>query len=261
MTRKTTADRWIAYRKPNPQARLRLFCLHYAGGAASAFRGWQAELPPEIEVCPVQLPGRESRLREDRLNSVEEVLEVLPGALEPYMDMPFAFFGHSMGALLSYELTARLNRDGRSLPVRLLLSGRRAPQVPDDDPPIYDLPDDEFKAELRKLNGTPEAVLEHPELMELLLPVLRADFTLCETYEYQPSDPLPVALSAYGGLSDHKVEREALEAWRERTRGAFKLRMFEGDHFFLHGPARGDLIAAVAQDLMPVLARLQGRFV
>lgn len=257
----TPLDRWIAYRKPSPQARLRLFCLHYAGGAASAFRGWQAEVPPEIEICPVQLPGRESRLREERLDSVEAVLDALPRALEPYLDLPFAFFGHSMGALLAYELTHRLERDGRSLPARLLLSGRRAPQVPDDEPPIYDLPDDEFKAELRKLNGTPEAVLEHPELMELLLPVLRADFTLCETYEYEPRAPLPVPISAYGGLSDHKVEREALEAWSERTRGGFKLRMFEGDHFFLHGPARGDLIRAVVQDLMPVLARLAGRVV
>lgn len=260
MSHRPPSDRWIAYRKPNPQARLRLFCLHYAGGAASVFRGWQDELPDQIEVCPVQLPGRESRLREPLLERVDRAVDALATALPAHMDLPYAFFGHSMGALLGFELSRRLHLDGQPMPQRLLLSGRRAPQVPDDEPEIWNLPDAEFKEELRKLNGTPEAVLEHPELMELLLPVLRADFALCETYRFEPGEPLGVPIVAYGGIADHKVERAALEAWREQTHAAFKMRLFNGDHFFLHGPARSDLLRAVAEDLMPVLARLEGRF-
>jgi len=251
--KRETPNRWIAYRKPNPQGTLRLFCFHYAGGAASVFRTWQEALPAEVEICAVQLPGRESRLREAPFERLDPILEALDEALSDHFDLPFAFFGHSMGAILSFELAYKLKREGRKLPLALLLSGRRAPHRPDPDAPIHDLPEEEFKSELRKLNGTPEEVLAHPELMELLSPVLRADFALCETYWHQPGEPLEIPLAAFGGLSDGKVAREDLEGWGRYTSAAFRLRMYPGDHFYLYGAAKRDLLRSVAQELAPHL--------
>ncbi len=254
-----TKTAWIAYRKPNPHAALRLFCFHYAGGAASVFRTWQAALPAAIEVCPVQLPGRESRLREPRFERIGPLLDELVAHLAPLLEMPFAFFGHSMGSILSFEATLRLRAAGLPLPQILQLSGRRAPHRPDPDRPIHDLPEDEFRHELKALNGTPEEVLSHPELMDLLTPVLRADFAVCETYRHTPEQPLSLPISAFGGIGDAKVGREDLEGWSQYTAGAFKLRMFPGDHFYLNGHARFDLIRAVATDLMPLVERFAGR--
>lgn len=241
-------ERWLAYREVNPRARLRLFCFPYAGGGASAYRGWAAALPPDVEVCPVQLPGRESRLREPPFNRPEPLVLALVDALQPHLGLPFAFFGHSMGAMLSFELARELRRRGRPLPLHLFVSGRRAPQVPAREEDIHDLPEPEFVAKLRELNGTPEEVLQHAELMRLLIPVLRADFTLNETYVFRPEEPLDLGISAFGGLGDAEVSREDVEGWREHMRGSFRLRMLPGDHFFLHS-ARELITESVARDL------------
>lgn len=242
-------ERWLAYREVNPRARLRLFCFPYAGGGASAYRGWAAALPADVEVCPVQLPGRESRLREPAFDRPEPLVAALADALQPHIDLPFAFFGHSMGALLSFEITRELRRRGGPLPLHLFLSGRRAPQVAAREEDIHDLPEAEFVAKLRELNGTPEEVLQHSELMRLLVPVLRADFAVNETYVYRPGEPLDMGVSAFGGLGDAEVTRDDLAGWREQTRGAFRLRMLPGDHFFLHS-ARDLLTESVARDLV-----------
>jgi surfactin synthase thioesterase subunit len=212
-------------------------------------------LPAEVEVCPVQLPGRESRLREPRYDRLGPLLEDLLEALSPFLrDLPFAFFGHSMGAIISFELCHALAKNQQEGPRILLLSGRRAPHVEDTDKAIHDLPEEEFKEELRSLNGTPEEVLNHPELMDLLAPVLRADFAVCETYE-PILEPVPgCGISAFGGLGDSRVSKPALEAWSRYTEGPFKVRMYPGDHFFLNGSARSNLLYSVAQDLVPLLA-------
>jgi medium-chain acyl-[acyl-carrier-protein] hydrolase len=179
------------------------------------------------------------------------MVEEIAGALAPLLDMPFAFFGHSMGAMISFEL-ARLLRARRALePAHLFISGRRAPHLPPDEPPSYGLPEPEFIEKVRELNGTPREVLEHPELMQLLLPVLRADFEMVQTYEYEPGPPLDTPVSVFGGLLDGEVSREHLEAWRGHTRGPFRLRMLPGDHFFLHASQPG-LLAALAQELAPL---------
>ncbi len=251
----TPADRWLAFRTPRPQARLRLFCFPYAGGAASIYRVWPQQLPAEVEVCPVQLPGRESRLRESPFRRVGLMVETLAQALSPHLGLPFAFFGHSMGGLIAFELARQLRRLGLPGPLVLIASGRRAPHVPDEDPPIHDLPEPEFIEELRRLNGTPEEVLAHPELLQLLIPLLRADFEVNETYVYQPEEPLTCPIAALGGLGDQDVPREHVEAWREHTRGDFVLRMFPGDHFFIHSAQR-PVLDAVSQDLLRALARL-----
>jgi medium-chain acyl-[acyl-carrier-protein] hydrolase len=241
-------ERWLAYREVNPRARLRLFCFPYAGGGASAYRGWAAALPADVEVCPVQLPGRESRLREPAIDRPEPLIQALADALQAHFSLPFAFFGHSMGAMLAFELTRELRRRGGPLPLHLFVSGRRAPQVPAREPDIHDLPEPEFLAKLRELNGTPEEVLQHAELMRLLLPVLRADFAVNETYVFHPEEPLDLGISGFGGLGDAEVSREDIVPWSEHARGAFRLRMLPGDHFFLHS-ARDLLTEAVARDL------------
>lgn len=244
---------WLAYRRPRPAARLRLFCLPYAGGAASIYRTWPQELPETIDVCPLQLPGREQRLREQAYTRVPPLVEALAGAISPMLDeMPFAFFGHSMGGLLSYELAQHLRATSGKRPVHLLVSARRAPQLPPEDKHYWSLPDDELKDKLREIEGTPQEVLDHDELMELMLPLIRADFELNDTYQPTDHPPLDCPIDAFGGTADPEVEREDLEAWAELTTGPFRLRMFPGGHFFLH-PEKTSLIAAVTRCLAPHL--------
>lgn len=253
--RAATSDPWTVYARPNPQARLRLFCFPYAGGSASIYRSWSAQLPAEVALYPIQIPGRETRLLEQPFTQIDALIPALAQALRPHLGMPFAFFGHSMGALVSFEL-ARYLRDSRApTPIHLFASGRRAPQIPSADPPIYHLPEAEFLAEVRRYNGTPDDVLENAELMQVVLPALRADFTLLETYAYRPGEPLACAISAFGGLDDHRVSQEALTAWREQTRGAFRMRMLEGDHFFLHS-ARDQLLGYLSEDLSTIVRAL-----
>jgi medium-chain acyl-[acyl-carrier-protein] hydrolase len=252
-TSTVSAERWLAYREANPRARLRMFCFPYAGGGASAYRGWGASMPQEIEVCPVQLPGREGRLREQPFTRPEELIQAVTDALIPWFDLPFVFFGHSMGAMIGFELSRELRRRGQTLPLHLFVSGRRAPQLPTRDEPIHDLPEPEFIERLRELNGTPEEVLQHAELMKLLTPLLRADFAVNETYSYLEEAPLDLGISAFGGLADSDVKRDDVEAWNIQTRGRFRMRMMPGDHFFLH-PQKDLIIESVARDLAEIKA-------
>jgi medium-chain acyl-[acyl-carrier-protein] hydrolase len=169
-------------------------------------------------------------------------------ALLPFMDRPFAFYGHSMGALIGYELARRLREEGRPGPSHLFVSGCRAPQLEDTRDPTYDLPDAEFIEELRRLGGTPAEVLDNAELLHLMLPLLRADFTLVQTYRYAEGPPLVCPLTAVGGLEDEEVTPEHLAPWRELTSGASSLHMLPGDHFFLH-TSQALLLEIVARQL------------
>lgn len=251
------AERWLAYREVNPRARLRMFCFPYAGGGASVYRGWGASLPGEVEVCPVQIPGRESRLREPPFTRLEPMVQALVEGLQPYMDLPFLFFGHSMGAAIGFELARELRRRGATLPLHLFVSGRRAPHLAAREEPIHQLPEPEFIEKLRELNGTPEEVLQHQELMQLLIPLLRADFGVNEEYAFTPEEPLAVGISAFGGLGDVDVTREDVMAWQEHTRGRFRARMLPGDHFFINS-SRDVVLEAVTRDLAEILSAAPG---
>jgi medium-chain acyl-[acyl-carrier-protein] hydrolase len=246
---------WLFVRKPQPQAILRLFCFPYAGGAALIFRTWADALPIGVEVCPVQYPGRGARLREPPYTKMSLMVESLAEALLPFFDKPFAFFGHSMGATISFELTRVLSKRHGIEPVHLFVSGRTAPHMPDAEPPTYALPEPEFIEDLRRLNGTPKEVLENAELLQLMIPIIRADFELIQTYAYDPGPPVNCPITAFGGLQDVEVGRERLEGWREMTASSFVLRMLQGDHFFLHS-AEPILLRSLSQDLGHVLHRL-----
>lgn len=181
----------------------------------------------------MELPGHGKRLAEPLVDTADELVDALAEELEPFFDKPLAIFGHSMGALLGFEL-ARFLRDEGAEPLYLLVSGHVAPQLDDSPDPIHQLPKVEFIEKIRELEGTPEEVLKNAELRELVLPILRADFKVCETYKFEERTKLDCPITAFGGLADQHVRREDLEAWRHRTSGPFSLRMFRGGHFFIN---------------------------
>lgn len=248
MTSTGAFERWLRWPKPNPNARLRLFCFPFGGGGASFYRSWPDGLPTDVEFCAVQLPGRENRLREPPFTQLSILIETLIRFLEPYLDIPFAFFGHSMGALIGFELARELRKQNSTGLIYLFVSGRRAPQIADPDPPKHNLPKSEFIDELRHYNGTPELVLQEPELMEIFLPLLRADFSILETYVYKNGDPIDCPITAFGGRQDSKVSHEDLAAWREQTCHEYRLKMFPGDHFYLKA-FRARLLREITDDL------------
>lgn len=257
MTSTQFDSNWLVRPEPRTQARLRLFCFPYAGGGARVFQSWAAALPPFIEVCAVQLPGHEKRLREAPLRNLRQLVAALSQVLQAYADKPFVFFGHSMGAKLCFELARCLRCEHKLGPAQLFVSGCRAPHLPRDEAPTYNLPEPEFIEKLRRLNGTPREVLEHPEMMQLVAPILRADFEVVETYDYAPEPPLSCPITAIGGLQDDEVAREQLEAWRSHTSAAFVLRMLPGDHFFLHAQ-QAALLRVLAADLHQLVSRSGG---
>jgi medium-chain acyl-[acyl-carrier-protein] hydrolase len=244
------SNAWLGYRRTNPQATLRLFCFPYAGGGSSIFNTWSNYLPTRVEVCPIHLPGRENRIRETPYTRLVPLVDALVDALFPLLEeKPFAFFGHSLGARVSFELARCLRRQGGALPVHMFVSGARAPHIPNPEAPIHQLNKHAFLDALKNLSGTPLQVLEHEDLMELLLPCLRADFELYETYEYQAEEPLPVPLTIFGGWQDKEVTPDQIEMWREHTLDKSTIHMFLGDHFFLHS-SREQLLRIVAQELL-----------
>lgn len=245
---------WFQRRYAGERAELRLFCFPYAGGTAQIYRDWDQYLPPTVEVLPAHLPGRGSRLREPSFVSLPDLVKSLTSSITPLLDRPFAFFGHSMGAIIAFELARSVRRCLGCEPELLCVSGRRAPQVPDDKPPSYALPHDEFIAELQRMDGTPSEVLEHTELMELVVPMLRADFQLIQTYEYDAGAPLACPIAAYGGLEDVEETLELLSMWRSQTTSGFALQMLPGDHFFLRS-SRTRLLEMLSGQLREALAR------
>jgi len=212
------------------------------------FRNWQSQLPSEVELCPVQLPGRGRRLKEAAYTNVHALVQELAQGLFPFLGKPFAFFGHSMGATISFELARYLRREHHLMPRHLFFSGRRAPHIPAGHAPTYNLPDPEFLIALRDLKGTSHEALEQPDLMELMLPLLRADFELSETYTYLNGPLLDCPMSIYGGQEDDDVPREHLEAWGKLTTGSVSLKMFPGDHFFVN-TAQTALLETLSEEL------------
>ncbi|MGA7895682.1 MAG: thioesterase domain-containing protein [Candidatus Sulfotelmatobacter sp.] len=243
---------WFEHLSSALRPSLRLFCFPYAGGSSQVFRKWQRHFPPEVDICLVHLPGRGKRIGEPPLTRlkplVEEIADVIHGNLQP----AFALFGHSMGALISFELSRELRRRYGITPRQLFLSGHRAPHVTRTGPPTFNLPHDDFMAELKRLNGTPWGLLDNAETRELFLPIIRADFEMVDTYQYLPEEPLSCPFTIYSGLQDTKIQIGRLRAWEELTSGSCKIRTFPGDHFFIHS-CEMEFVNALQRDVLSVL--------
>ncbi len=227
----------------------RLFCFPYGGAGPEIFAGWADDLPAQIEVIGIHIPGRGTRLNEAPFTRMAPLADAVRAALSGRLDKPFAFFGHSLGALLAFEVAHRLAESGGGvMPAKLIVSGLGAPHLPQSDPPAHSLPTEAFIDRLRELAGTPEQVLQHEELMEITLPALRADFAVCETYQYTERPPLPCPITAFGGDNDPEVALEDIAEWGDHTTAAFAIKTFAGGHFFIHA-ARDAVLNVIADEL------------
>jgi surfactin synthase thioesterase subunit/glycosyltransferase involved in cell wall biosynthesis len=243
LRKRAPASAWF----PGADAALgaRLFCFPYAGGGTGAFAGWRQRLPG---VCPVRLPGRESRGAEAPFDRMAPLVEALAAAIEPYLDRPFSFFGHSMGAAVAFELARELRRLGLPEPRLLVASAARAPQFRRNYTPPPAPSEAQFLEELRRLEGLPAEALDHPALLAAILPALTADAALYRNYVYAEGPPLACAIRAYGGSGDPNVRPEHLEGWASQTGASFAMRLFPGGHFFLRA-SQESVFGALAEDL------------
>jgi len=227
-------------------ASLRLYCLPYAGRGSAYYIQWGRVLAPRIDVRPVLLPGRENRIGERSFTQMAALVGSLADAIERDANVPFALFGHSLGALIAFELARTLRRRGARMPLALIASGASSPTVPDPTPHVHASSDAVLLDELRALGGTPDIVFEEAELLALALPIFRADMTVYETYTCADEEPLDLPLHVLGGTRDPRVPRGDLLAWGGLTSGDFSIRMFEGDHYFIH-PRERDVLATIVK--------------
>jgi surfactin synthase thioesterase subunit len=242
-------SKWFSVRPARGVAALRLFCFPHVGAGSSAFNLWQpACMPGNVELWTVRLPGREQRLSEKPFRRMEPLVEALYEAMAPQLSGRFAFYGHSLGAVVAFEMARKIRRQGGQGPIRLLVSAHTAPQVGLSRPPFHTLPDKEFVDALRRLAGTPQEALENEDLMGLMMAALRADFEVDETYSYEEGPPLECPISAFGGIDDPDVSQADLEAWRTQTSQQFSLHMMEGDHFFIFRSP--EFLARLSQELV-----------
>jgi medium-chain acyl-[acyl-carrier-protein] hydrolase len=244
-----SSNKWFLFPRPNPAAALRLFCFHYAGGSAQVFHDWPERLPPSVEMVAIQLPGRGHRLGEPHVRQLAPLSRIVAQELLPYLDKPFVFFGHSLGALLCFETARNLRRENRRQPTHLFVSATEAPHRRSSEESLSVLPKSALVKKLHEFGAAPAEALQNDELLDLMLPTIRADFELCETYEYHPESPLECPMSIYGGLEDREVKAERLAAWSEMTVGTCEVRMFPGGHFYLNS-SRVIFLQTFAGDLL-----------
>jgi medium-chain acyl-[acyl-carrier-protein] hydrolase len=245
--KRTSASRWLPFAPARGDGRGVAFCFPFAGGGASFYRPW-AQLAPSIALCPVQLPGREERLFERPFERLQPLVEAAAAELLPVLSSRYVLFGHSMGALVCYELAQVLRDRGAPPPLHLFVSGAPAPHRAGETEPIFDLPEDRFLPALRRYGGLPDEVLRSRELLDLLLPRLRADLAVTGTYVYTARPPLACPITAFGGDADPSVAADAVKAWREHTLGSFDAEIFPGGHFFVSDVA-GPILARIAAAL------------
>jgi surfactin synthase thioesterase subunit len=245
---KSKPNDWITILNPRPDARCRLYCLPYAGGGAALFRTWPDDLPADVEVCPIQLPGREVRFSEPRFTSITGLVQTLAPIILPHLQKPFGVLGHSMGGLIAFELIRELRRLGAPTPQRLLIAAREAPQLVETLPPLHRLPDKEFFEELQeRYGGIPYEALNNQEIRDVFIPLLKADIEMVETYRWRPEEPLDCPISVFGGRLDRIAEPD-LRAWQQQTRQPVFVQMFEGSHFFMQ-TAQADLLKVIGHQL------------
>ena len=233
MKETSMTSKWVVCPHPRSKPKLRLLCFPHAGGSARVFHKWSGQLPSTVEVCAIELPGRGSRLFETPFTSVDSLLPALGAELLPFLDIPFSCFGHSLGAWIAFECCRWLRKTTQQTPQHLWAAASRAPQLPPDSDPIRDLPDLEFISKLRRYGGTPEEIFSNPELMTLMIPSLKGDFSLLETYQYRPGAPLDCPITCFWGQDDAIANQTDVAAWQQHTH-TFRLEAVSGHHFFPH---------------------------
>jgi medium-chain acyl-[acyl-carrier-protein] hydrolase len=231
--RGSVQSRWFR-RHAVPTAKVRLFCFPYAGGTARIYRNWHDWMAPEAEVVAVELPGRGIHLSGPPVDRMEVLIERLLAAMDPLLDRPFGLFGHSMGALVAFEVARALALRGYPAPRHLFVSALEAPHAPSKVPTLHDLPEAQFVAALGRFNGAAATALANPELLQILMPVLRADFRLAETYRYPGGAQLGHPITVFGGLEDAAAPPPSLANWQQLTSSRCVVRLLAGDHFFIH---------------------------
>jgi medium-chain acyl-[acyl-carrier-protein] hydrolase len=251
-------DWWMVHR-PRCLAKLRLFCFPFAGGDASAYYKWADRVPETVELLSLQLPGRGSLYKTPLIDNMDRLMERLLPQTVPLLDRPYIFFGHSLGARIAFELSCRLRQRGEPLPQHFVASGSLPPQLSRLPPMAYELPTPQFKEELRILGGTPDEVLDNPQMLDVFLPMLRSDFQLFETYRPKDRIPLPVDLSIWGGIHDPRVSLEHLLVWGELFTGRVEEHFYPGGHIFIEPAQCGDAcLADLGRLLEKNLARFAG---
>jgi medium-chain acyl-[acyl-carrier-protein] hydrolase len=250
---------WLIRQDPNPYADCRLFCFPFAGGSAGTYHRWPRLAPSHLDVCAVEYPGRGIRCGEEPFLRLGPLVRHLADLLEPLLTEPFAFFGHSMGGLVAFELAKTLRERGTRQPCHLFISSTAAPGLPLNRRPLTNASDAEVLEELCDLGGTPRELLDDRELMAMAVRVLRADYTVLGTYEYRPAAPLGIPMTVFGGRSDEIAPLADLRGWRAHTAVDCRFAFFPGDHFYLHDAA-GDILTTVAGQVsaapsVPALAR------
>ena len=239
-------------RPPGAQRPFRLYCFCYAGGNAISFLPWQHLIQPNVEICAVQLPGRGARFHEAPYTSFVKLVERLAGLIAQQGNHQYAFFGHSLGGLLAFELALSLRDQALPTPAHLFISGCDAPRYRSPSKQLHLLDDKSLLQELKTLNGTPTEVLANDELMALVLPTIRTDFALVEGYQYQPRQILDIPMSVLAGKLDPVDSPEQVAGWNDETTGPFEIRWFEGDHFFIQ-PEQASVLEFINMRLQPYL--------
>lgn len=234
---------WFVVPKPLHHPKLRLICLPYAGGSTATYQAWQRQMPDGVELLLIQPPGRAERFHEPPYKTMDTLVDNLATQFLPLTHTPYVLMGHSLGSLIGYELMKRLRLTGATLPRYFIASGCRAPHLYSKEQ-TFDLPKAAFIHELKKMNGTPEAILQNNELMELYLPLLRADFQVAETYFTSIGEPLNCTLILFSGTEDRGIKQADLEGWRKHFNSGGNIQMFEGDHFFIEQNGR-EILSAV----------------
>ena len=225
---------WVTCPRPQPDAKIRLFCLPFAGGGASLYRPWTTQLAPTIEVCPIQLPGRENRYSEKPITDAHQMAKAIATQMLPFLDRPYAIFGHSMGALLAYEVSREHARLKAKAPEILFVSAHRAPHLPRKRALLHALPNAQFIESLKQYGGFPEEILNNQEFIDFILPTMRSDMTLCDLYAFTKREvSIQTPFEVFAGVDDREAGPSEMESWSEHTQGQANLTVFDGGHFFL----------------------------
>ena len=243
-----TKTPWLL-RTPQTAPILRLICFAYAGGNARMYTQWQKKLGPQIEVCAVQLPGRGARRGEPPFTSLADLIAALTQVMPTTDAVPFAFFGHSLGALIAFELARHFARHQLRMPARLIVSAANAPSRRNAPRGLHRMGDDELIEELKRFNGTPPAVMKYRELLMMALPMIRADFMMSETYRYQGAPLLTVPITVMAAIDDPLTSGEQIAAWAEHTSASCEVHWFNGGHFFISEQA--DAVLEVINACVP----------